>query len=529
VSNRAWTLVAVVLASGIVFLDSTVVNVALERMGRELPSTLVGRYEGQSYVTNGYLLTLSALLILAGALADLFGRRRLFLIGLAGFGVTSVGCGLAPTMELLIVARLLQGAFGALLVPTSLALINATFSGEERGRAFGIWAAASSATTLLGPAVGGFLVDTVSWRIAFLMNAPLVVLGLVIGLRAVAESRNEHASRQLDWVGAAAVAIAVGGLTFGLTRGQERAWADPVAWISIAVGVIATAALVPLMRMRPNPLVPPALFRSRNFTVTNVSTFLIYGALYVYGMIQAIFLQGALGYSAFAAGLVGIPISIMLIVFSTSVGTLAARVGPRAFMTVGPILMALGLLWYVRLPVTSRPWAAAMADPSSLVPPLDFVVDVLPVSILFGAGICLLVAPLTTALMSSVPERNSGLASAINNAVSRIGPLIAGALIFVAVTATFYGTLANRVPGTDLSDPSVRRMLTPLNPPGSAATAREAEAANVASVDAFHVAMLVTALLCAAGAAVNGLGIRNPGRGSARADEGGAEAAPPAG
>jgi hypothetical protein len=244
-------------------------------------------------------------------------------------------------------------------------------------------------------------------------------------------------------------------------------------------------------------------------------------------MLQAISLQGALGYSAFAAGLVGIPISVMLIAFSTSVGTLAARIGPRVFMTLGPMLMALGLLWYVRLPATSRPWTAAMANPSSLVPPVDFFVDVLPVSILFGAGICLLVAPLTTALMSSVPERNSGLASAINNAVSRIGPLIAGALIFVAVTATFYGTLADRVPGTNLGDPSVRRMLTPLNPPGDGATAREAEAANVASVDAFHVAMLLTALLCTAGAAVNGLGIRNPRPGSAAVDAG-AEAAPPA-
>ncbi len=510
-SARTWTLVAVVLASGIVFLDSTVVNVALERMGRELPSTLVGRYEGQSYVTNGYLLTLSALLILAGALADTFGRRLLFLIGLAGFGVTSVACGLTPTMELLIVARLLQGAFGALLVPTSLAIINATFTGHERGRAFGIWAAASSATTLLGPALGGFLVDTVSWRIAFLMNAPLVIAGVFIGLRFVAESRNPDASRNLDWLGAGAVAVAVGGMTFGLTRGQERAWADPIAWVAIAAGALATIALVPLMRMRPNPLMPPSLFRSRNFTVTNISTFLIYGALYVYGFVQAIFLQGALGYSAFAAGLVGIPISILLIAFSTSVGTIAARLGPRWFMTVGPMLMALGLLWYVRLPVTSHPWVAAMANPGSLVPPLDFFIDVLPVSILFGVGISLLVAPLTTALMSSVPERNSGLASAINNAVSRIGPLIVGALIFIAVTATFYGVVADRLPGTDVNDAAVRRTLTPLNPPGPDATAEQGEAARAASVDAFHVAMLIAALMCAAGAATNGLGIRNPG------------------
>ncbi|HET7686664.1 MAG TPA: MFS transporter [Candidatus Limnocylindria bacterium] len=508
-TSRAWTLVAVVLASGIVFLDSTVVNVALERMGRELPSTLVGRYEGQSYVTNGYLLTLSALLILAGSLADTFGRRRLFLIGLAGFGVASVACGLAPSMEVLVLARLVQGAFGALLVPTSLALITAAFSGPERGRAFGVWAAASSATTLVGPLVGGFLVDTVSWRVAFLMNAPLVVAGLVIGGRFIAESRDPDA-RRLDWVGAFVVAVAVGGLSFGLTRGQERSWADALAWASLGAGIVATVALVPLMRMRRDPLVPPSLFASRNFTVTNVSTLLVYGALYVQLFIQAIFLQGTLGYSALAAGLAGLPTFLLLTLFSTSIGAWAGRAGPRWFMAVGPAVMALGLAWYLRLPVESAAWPAALTEPGTLLPPPGYLVDVLPANLLFGIGIALLVAPLTTALMSSIPERNAGLASAINNAVSRIGPLVAGALIFVAVTGTFYGVVGDRVPGTDVTDPAVRRTLTPLNPPGPGATAEEAAAARIGSVEAFRVAMLLAALLCVAGAAVNAAGIRNP-------------------
>lgn len=510
---RAWTLVAVVLASGIVFLDSTVVNVALERIGRELPSTLVGRYEGQSYVTNGYLLTLSALLILAGSLADTFGRRRLFVIGLAGFGASSVACGLAPTMELLVLARLVQGAFGALLVPTSLALITAAFGGAERGRAFGVWAAASSATIVVGPLVGGFLVDTVSWRVAFLINAPLVVAALAIGLRFIEESRDPDASRRLDWPGAVVVAVAVGGLSFGLTRGQERAWSDAPAWWALTAGTVATLALVPLMRLRPDPLVPPSLFASRNFTVTNVSTLLVYGALYVQLFVQAIFLQGTLGYSALAAGLASLPSFALLTLSSTSIGAWAGRVGPRWFMAAGPAIMALGLAWYLRLPADSAAWAASIADPATLVPPSSYLVDVLPATLLFGAGISLLVAPLTTALMSSIPERNAGLASAINNAVSRIGPLIAGALIFIAVTGTFYGAVADRLPGTDVTDPAVRRTLTPLNPPGPDATADQAAAARLGSVEAFRVAMLLAALLCAAGAVVNGVGIVNVGHG----------------
>ena len=199
-SRKGWTLVAVVLGSSIVFLDSTVVNVALKAIGEDVPTSVVGVLEGQSYVVNGYLLSLSALLILAGALADAFGRRRLFVIGLVGFGASSILCGVAPTMELLIGGRIVQGIFGAFLVPSSLAIITATFDGPERGRAFGIWPAASSATTLFGPPLGGLLVDSISWRAVFLINVPLVALAVFIALRWVAESRNETASKRFDWI-----------------------------------------------------------------------------------------------------------------------------------------------------------------------------------------------------------------------------------------------------------------------------------------------------------------------------------------
>jgi EmrB/QacA subfamily drug resistance transporter len=508
VTRRTWTLIAVVLGSGIVFLDSTVVNVALRTMADELPTTMVGVLEGQSYVVNGYLLTLSAFLILAGALADRYGRRRMFVIGLVGFGASSLACGLAPSMEALIVARLVQGLFGAVLVPTSLALINAAFEGPERGRAFGLWAAATSALTLLGPPVGGFLVDTTGWQVAFLINVPLCGVGVAMALARMDESRNPEASGRFDWLGAAVVALAVGGLAYGAIRGQERQWADPTAWVALGVGAVAAVAVVPLMTRRRDVLMPPWLFRSRNFTATNVSTLLIYGSIYMTSYFTAIFLQQAFGYTALASGMAMLPVDAALVLISTRAGRLAAEHGPRRFMTVGPLLMALGLLWYLRLPATSGAWGASFAEPGTLVPPAGYLVDVLPAMLLFGVGIGVMVAPLTTALMTSVPTGNSGLASAINNAISRIGPILASAVVFIAVSATFFGGLEARVPGIDVDDPEVRREFAPLRVPDGASPERR-DAAREASTDGFRVAMLVSALLCAAGAGVNWVGIRD--------------------
>jgi len=295
VTKERWILAAAVLGSGIVFLDSTVVNVALPRIGRDLPRLFLGVLEGQSYVYNAYLLTLSALLILAGALSDYYGRGRMFVYGLIGFGVTSVLCGLAPNMELLVLFRVLQGAAGAMLVPGSLALLTANFSGEQQGRAFGIWAGASGATTILGPVIGGVLVDTISWRAAFLVNVPLVALAVWATYAHVPESRDDQASSHFDWIGAGIVALAVGGLAFGTIYGQQRDWRDPLGFVALAVGVVGTVAL-PLWMMRaPHPLIPLGLFRSRNFSVTNLSTFLIYGALYVTFYYLALFQQGTIG------------------------------------------------------------------------------------------------------------------------------------------------------------------------------------------------------------------------------------------
>lgn len=508
-SQRTSILVATILGSAIVFLDATIVNVALESIGRELPSTFVGRLEGLTYVNSAYFAVLAALLVLAGALNDFYGRRRMFRIGLIGFGAASVACGLAPTMETLIAARIVQGAFGAILVPGSLSIITAAFSGEERGRAIGLWAAGTSATSIIGPLLGGFLVQALTWRLAFLINVPLVLLA-VWATRTMPESRDDQAHGEFDWVGAVVIAIAVGGLAFGATRGQEKQWQDPLAWIALGIGVLAALAVPVLMLKRPRPLVPPGLFRSRNFTVVNLSTFVIYGALYVSLAFQALFWQGTLGYTPLAAGAVGIPVALLLTFLSTPAGQVAARVGPRLFMTIGPVIMAAGLLWLARIPADSEPWLAELSDPATLIPPGGTLLDVVLGLIVFGVGISLLVAPLTTALMSSVPVRNAGLGSAINNAVSRAGSPLVSAVLFIAITATFYPSLAAQAPGVDVDDPAVRAQVQPLASVPDDVDDELAEAARRASTDAFHLAMIVSAVLLLAGAAINAAGIRNP-------------------
>ena len=507
-SSQRWTMLAAILGSSMVFLDGTVVNLALPKIGETLPATLVSTLEGQTYVVSGYLATLAALLVLAGALADFHGRRRVFGIGLAGFGITSVLCGLAPTLELLVVFRILQGAAGALLVPGSLAILTALFDGPARARAFGVWAAATSGFTVIGPVVGGLLVDAVSWRSAFLINVPLVVVALWATIRHMPETRAEGASGRFDWLGAAVAVVAVGGVAFGVIRGQDRRWEDPLAWAALAIGAIAMAVFPVLMARRPNPLVPLALFRRRAFATINLSTLLIYGALYTTFTFQGLFLQGVLGYSATAAGVVGLPEGILLTVLSTRVGALAGRYGARPFLVVGPLLMAAGLAWFARIPATSEPWRLSASDPSTFLPPASALVDVLPFVLLFGVGLTLVVAPLTATLMSSVPVRNAGVASAVNNAVSRIGQPILSALIFVVVTGSFYAALAAAVPGLDANDPALGSMVQPLNPPRPGAPAEIVVAAREASTSALHLASLVCAALLAAGAAANWFGLR---------------------
>jgi EmrB/QacA subfamily drug resistance transporter len=505
--TQRWTLIAAIIGSGVVFLDGTIVNLALRAIGR-LPTTFLGVLEGQNYIVSGYLAVLAALLILAGALADYYGRRKIFGIGLAGFGITSLLCGIAPNLELIVLFRLIQGAAGALLVPGSLSIITATFDGAARARAFGMWAAATSALIVFGQPVGGLLVDLFSWRVAFLINVPLIAIALVATIRFMPESRDDSASGSFDWLGAIVGAVAIGGLAFGATRGQEKNWSDPLAWISLAVGAIALV-IFPFLMRRPHPLVPLSLFRNRDFAVINLSTFLIYAALYSTSFYTSVMLQATLGYTATAAALTGFPSGILLVVLSTRVGAAAGRIGPKPFLVIGPLIMAAAMLWWARIPPTSEPWLASLDDPATLIPPPSVLIDVLPALTLFGLGISLVVAPLTSTLMNSIPSRNAGLGSAINNALSRVGQPLVGAILFVFVSATFYGSLSSQLPGLNTDDPAVRRQFPPLNQPTGEVPQEQVEAADNASVDAFRVASLAMAALLLGGAAANYFGLRS--------------------
>jgi EmrB/QacA subfamily drug resistance transporter len=508
-SRQRWTLVCTVIGSGAVFLDGTIVNAALKHIGAELPGTIIGVLEGQAYIVGGYLAILAALLILAGALSDHYGRRRVYAIGLVAFATTSAMCGLSPSLEWLVVSRLAQGAAGALLIPGSLALITNAFAGAERARAFGIWTAATSTLVLIGPIVGGTMVDTVGWRVAFLINVPLLAFALWATLRHVEESRDTDSTGRFDWLGAIVAALAVGGLAFGVIRGQANAWDDPVAWIAIAIGVICLILFPILMARRPNPLVPLEIFRSRAFTSVNIATFFIYGGLYVTFFYQAVVLQGVLGYTALAAGIIGLPIGIMLSVLSTRIGSLSGRVGARKFLVIGPSLMTIALLWLARLPADSAPYRASIDDPASLVPPVDALTDLLPFSLVFGLGIALVVSPLTSTLMGSVSGRHTGLGSAINNSIARVGQPLLGALIFIPISAAYYASLGS-LAGLDTSDSTIRKAFQPLNPPPVGATAQQITASNQASIEAYHLAMLVCAGLVAVGAIVSWYGLRQP-------------------
>jgi EmrB/QacA subfamily drug resistance transporter len=502
------TLAAAMLGSAIVFLDGTVVTLALPKLGQQLTSTVMGKLEAQTYVTSGYLATLAAFLVLAGALGDYYGRRRIFIIGLAGFGATSVLCGVASNFEVLVAARLAQGLAGSLLIPGSLALITNTFDGPARARAFGLWAAVTSALGTLGPPIGGIILDAAGWRAMFLINAPLVAAALFLSVKYMPESRDESASGHFDWLGALVAALAVGGLAFGLVRGQQTRWQESVPFIAIAVGAVAAIAFPILMAVRPHPLVPLSLFRRRTFSTINLSTLLIYGALYAGSMFQALFLQSTLGYTPLAAALVSLPAGLLLTIFSARVGALSGKLGVRPFLVIGPAIMALGSAWWLVVGAGSAAWAAQIADPSTYLPPLDTIVGPLVATFTFGVGLALMVAPLTTGLMSSVPTRNAGIASAINNALSRVGQPLVAAAVFIVVSGAFYGSLAAAVPGTDPDSPQLRADYQPLNPPPPNADPALIAASKEASTDALHLAALVAAGLFAAGAAVNGVGLR---------------------
>ncbi|HYV59040.1 MAG TPA: DHA2 family efflux MFS transporter permease subunit [Acidimicrobiia bacterium] len=402
-----WVIFAAILGSGIAFLDSTVVNVALPHIGDDLG----GGLSGLQWTLDGYLLTLSALLLLGGALGDEYGRKRMFVIGLVWFTAASVLCGFAPSIGALIAARALQGVGGALLVPGSLALITASFRSQDHGSAIGAWSGLTGVATALGPFLGGWLVDAVSWRLVFLINVPLAAVALWVTMRHVPESRDPQAGTRPDFAGAATVTIGLAGVVFALIQGPAHGWSPFV----IIAGVVGAAGLVafPFVEQRvSSPLVPLDIFRSRQFSGANGTTFVVYAALGVALFLVVVELQTVLDYSALQAGVATLPITVLMLFLSPRAGRLAQRIGPRIPMTVGPLVVAAGLVLL-----------------AGIGPGTSYATGILPGLIVFGLGLSLTVAPLTAAVMGSVEENHVGVGSGVNNAVARVAGLLAVAVL----------------------------------------------------------------------------------------------------
>lgn len=447
--DRRIVLVVAILSSFVVGLDSSVVNVALPAIRQELGGGLVV----QQWVVDAYLVTLGSLILVAGSLSDLFGRVRIITWGLVVFGIASVVCAIAPTGEVLIVARALQGVGGALVMPSALALIVAAFRGAAQAKAIGTWTAWSSAATILGPVVGGLVVDGIGWRWVFVLTAVPIAVTIPLVLRITGDVHPAVRPR-IDVVGAVLAVVGVGGVVLGLIEQERLGWGAPVVVGALVLGAAALVAFVPwelrVTRTTGSPLVPLELFRARNFSVGNLATLSIYGALGMVFFVVTLFLQEVWRFPAWLAGLATLPPTIMLLALSTAVGSAAGRFGPRWFMAAGPAVGAVGALLLL----------LAGDDPTG------YWWSVFPGLVLIGVGIALMVTPLTSAVLGSVPQSEAGSGSAVNNAVARIAGLVTVALAGVVL-------------------------------------------GGEVSVDGLHRAMVVMALLLVAGAVVSAVGIRN--------------------
>jgi EmrB/QacA subfamily drug resistance transporter len=496
------TLVATILASTVVFLDATVVNVALPAMERDLGMGLAG----QQWVVEAYLLALVSLLLVGGSLGDHFGRRRIFVLGLAGFGATSILCALAPNTGILIAFRGLQGLAGALLVPGSLAILTATFQGEARGRAIGTWTAWSGISTIAGPAAGGFLTEALTWRFVFWINVPLIAATLALAVHSVAESRDPDAVRAFDIPGVALSALGLGGPVFALIEQPTHGWSDPLVFAPLVAGVLCFAAFLWREATAKAPMLPLSLFRVRNFAVANAATLMTYAGLIGTSFFLTLYLQQVGGYSPLAAGIASVPVSLLMFFLSPRFGEFTAGVGPRLPMSVGPIVGGLGLLLLVRVGVHP-----------------DYVTEVLPALVLFGLGLSATVAPLTTTVLNAVDERNAGIASGTNNAVARVAGLLAIAVLGAAVASQFDSNVSDHLATAELS-PQGQHVVSsagsrPLAGGDEVQGLSGSERATVGSAieqssrDAFHLAAVLGACLMFAGGLISAIGIQNPRRG----------------
>jgi EmrB/QacA subfamily drug resistance transporter len=449
-----WVILATVLGSGMAAIDSTVVGIALPTIGREFHSS-VGALQ---WVVTGYTLTLAALLLLGGSLGDHFGRRKVFCIGVVWFTVFSAACALAPSTTVLIVMRILQGIGAALLTPGSLAILQASFDPDDRGRAIGAWSGLGGVATAAGPLLGGYLIAAGSWRWIFLINVPIGALVLLLSVRHVPESHDPTASHHIDVMGATLATLALAGVTYGLIEGPARGWSD--AWVvgMLALGAVGAVSFVAFERSAPAPMLPLSVFRVRQFTVTNGVTFIIYAALGGALFLLPVQLQVADHYSPLESGMALLPLTVVMLLLSARSGRLASRIGPRLQMSVGPVIVGAGLALLVRSTTDS-----------------SYVTAVLPAVLVFGLGLATTVAPLTITALGAVPAEHAGLASAVNNDVARAGSLIA-----VAVLPALAG-----LSGTSYLHPA-------------------------AMSNGFRTAVFIAAGLCVAGGAVAVAGIRNP-------------------
>ena len=414
-----WVLLATILGSAMAAIDATVVGIALPAIGRDFHANLAAL----QWVVTAYTLTLAGLLLFSGALGDKYGRKKIFLIGVAWFAVASTLCGVALNAPMLIVARAVQGIGAALLTPGSLAILEASFRPEDRSKAIGAWTGLGGVATAIGPFLGGWLIAAVSWRLIFIINLPVAIVVLVVGMRHVPESRNPDTSGRLDSTGTALVTLGLIGLTYGLIEGPSSGWDRPLTLAALIAGVALLAGFLARERHATAPLLPLSMFASAEFSAANVVTFVVYGALGAALFLLPIQLEQVARYTALQAGISLLPVTFIMLLLSARSGALAAKIGPRLQMSVGPVVIGAGLLLFARI------------GPSG-----NYLTEVLPAMLVFGFGLAINVAPLTATVLAAAPAENAGMASAVNNDVARAAALIAVAVLPAAagLTGTAY-------------------------------------------------------------------------------------------